>query len=76
MREDENTTMDRNAFNNLRLLNKMALSLFKLVKPLVKTPSMRVLRKQFGWDIEGYLSILLNCFDNSTIAEAMLSTKK
>lgn len=76
MREDENTTMDRNAFNNLSLLNKMALSLFKLVKPLVKTPSMRVLRKQFGWDIEGYLSILLNCFDNSTIAEAMLSTKK
>jgi len=76
MREDENTTMDKNAFNNLSLINKMVLSLFKLVKPLVKTPSMRVLRKQFGWDIEGYLSVLLNCFDNATIADAMLSIKK
>ena len=76
MREDENTTMDKNAFNNFSLLNKLALSLCKLTKPLVKAPSMRVLRKQFGWDIEGHLSILLNCFDENVIAETMLSVKK
>ena len=76
MREDENTTMDKNALNNFSLLNKLALSLCKLTKPLVKAPSMRVLRKQFGWDIEGHLCVLLNCFDEKVIAEAMLSVKK
>lgn len=76
MREDENTTMDKNAFNNLSLINKMVLTLIKLTKPLVKTPSMRTLRKQFGWDLESYISILLNCFDEYTLAEAMLSINK
>ena len=76
MREDENTTMDKAAFNNYSLLNKMALSLCRLVKPIVKSPSMRVLRKQFGWDLEGYLSVLLSCFDEGSIEKAMRSSEK
>ena len=34
--EDNNTTMDTNAFNNLSIMNKMALSLLKLVRPVHK----------------------------------------
>lgn len=75
MREDENTTMDKSAFHNLSLINKMVLSLCKLVKPLVKSPSMRVLRKQFGWDLEGYLSTLLTCFNAEALAKALLEVR-
>ena len=34
--EDDNTTVDRQAFTNLSILNKIALSLFKLLQPLMK----------------------------------------
>lgn len=75
MYEDDNTTMDEKAFNNLSLLNKMALSLYKLMKPMTKISSVRGLRKVFGWEYAGSLSILLYCFDEKAISEAMLSVK-
>lgn len=71
--EDDNTTMDKNAFQNLSLMNKMALSLCKLAQPMMKN-SIRVIRKNFGWALEDSLSLLLNTFDNSQLAAALEST--
>lgn len=74
--EDDNTTMDKSAFNNYSLINKMVLSLCKLAKPLLKkNTSIRSTRKIFGWNLEFYLMSLLVCFDTDTLVEAMLSVK-
>ncbi|MFI3173500.1 MAG: ISAs1 family transposase [Eubacteriales bacterium] len=69
--EDDNTTMDKKAFNNYSLINKMVLSLCKLAKPIVGTPSIRILRKCFGWNYLEYIAQLLSCFDEETIKNAM-----
>ena len=44
--EDCNTTMDQNAFNNMCIMNKMALSLLKLVRPAHKV-GIKSIRKKF-----------------------------
>jgi len=69
--EDDNTTMDKSAFNNLSILNKMVLSLCKLAKPLLGDHSIRSTRKVFGWEYEQALSTLLRAFDNETLIKAM-----
>lgn len=74
--EDDNTTMDQNAFNNFSLLNKMALSLYKLVQPLTKNRSIRVIKKSFGWGMEDKLSLLLNTFDEDVIKNALENAPK
>lgn len=75
MGEDENTTMDKKAFHNLSLMNKMALTMYKLVKPMTKVSSIRGLRKVFGWEYEGALSALLYCFDEKQLRMALESAK-
>lgn len=74
--EDDNSTMNKNAFNNLSIINKMVLSLMKLAKPIVGDNSIRVLRKQFGWGLEENLSKLLNAFDDKTLIEAIANANK
>lgn len=69
--EDDNTTMDKTAFNNYSLINKMVLSLCKLAKPVTGSPSVRTLRKEFGWEFEDSLSILLSAFDEEQIRNAL-----
>lgn len=73
--EDDNTTMDKTAFHNYSLINKMVLSLCKLAKPVIGSPSIRVLRKEFGWGFEESLSILLSSFDEKQIQNALESVK-
>ena len=73
--EDENTTMDKTAFHNYSLINKMVLSLCKLAKPVTGSPSIRTLRKEFGWGFEDSLSILLSAFDEEQIRNALESVK-
>ena len=73
--EDNNTTMDKTAFNNYSLINKMVLSLCKLAKPVIGSPSIRILRKEFGWGFEESLSMLLSSFDEEHIRNAMESVK-
>jgi len=70
--EDDNTTMDKNAFNNWSILNKMALTLLKLVQPVYKA-GLKAIRKVFGWDLIGQLTVLLGLLDEETIATALLS---
>lgn len=74
--EDDNTTMDANAFNNFSLLNKMALSLFKLVQPLMNNSSIYSIKKEFSWSTEACLSLLLNSFDEETLKTALENAEK
>lgn len=73
--EDDNTTTDKNAFNNLSLINKLCLSLYKLVQPLIKNSSIRRIKKKFSWSTEDSLALILNSFDEDTLVKA-LSEKK
>lgn len=74
--EDDNTTMEKNAFTNLSILNKMALSLTKLAQPLMdKSISLRSVRLIFSWSIEDSLSMLLSSFDEDAIKQALLSAQ-
>jgi predicted transposase YbfD/YdcC len=68
--EDDNTTMDKNAFNNLSILNKMALSLLKLIQPSYKV-GLKQIRKSSGWDLIGQLTKLLCLLDEEQIATAL-----
>jgi len=68
--EDDNATMDKNAFNNLSIMNKMALSLLKLIQPVHKI-GLKGIRKSFGWDLIGQLTQLLNLLDEKQIAQAL-----
>lgn len=75
-REDDHTTTDKYAFNNLSLMNKLSLSLLKLSQPLMKNRSLRGIRKAFSWDTENCLALILNTFDDDTLCKALLNTKK
>ena len=68
--EDDNTTMDKNAFNNLSILNKMALSLLKLIQPAYKV-GLKSIRKMFGWDLVCQLTTLLSLLDEEQVAQAL-----
>ena len=69
--EDDNTTMDKNAFNNLSILNKMALSLLKLVQPAYKI-GLKGIRKSFGWDLIKGLTTMLSLLDEKLIEDALM----
>jgi predicted transposase YbfD/YdcC len=71
--EDATEILDRVAFQNMSLMNKMALSLLKLIAPLLKI-SIRSTRKRIGWDID----TLINAFrilDEDILAECALKVK-
>lgn len=76
--EDEQSTMDKTAFQNLSLINKLVLSLCKLAQPVMKG-SIRSIRLRFSWELEDNLSLLLNSFDDEAIQKclesAMISKK-
>ena len=74
--EDDNTTTDHNAFNNYSIMNKMALSLYKLAQPLMKNYSIRAIRKGFSWDMEESISFLLNTFDEDIIKSSLENAQK
>jgi predicted transposase YbfD/YdcC len=72
--EDDNTTIDKNAFNNLSIMNKMALSLLKLIQPAHKV-GLKSIRKMFGWNLTKYLTQLLTLLDEEQIEQALLSSR-
>ena len=76
--EDDNTTTDKNAFNNLSMLNKLSLTLLKLAQPLMKMKniSIRSTRKAFGWDTEDSIAMILNSFDDDALFQALENAKK
>lgn len=74
--EDDNTTMDKKAFNNYSLINKMVLSLCKMAKPVLGTPSIRITRKCLGWNYLEYIEKILSSFDEETLKNALLLKKQ
>lgn len=74
--EDANSSLDRNAFNNLSIINKMTLSLLKLAQPLFGKTSIRSLRKVFGWRIEDSLARVLNFFEDTDLLFDQISNNR
>lgn len=74
-REDGNTTVDKQAFNNLSVINKMTLSMLQLCKPLFRHNSIRSMRKQFGWTMSECLAKVLNVFSNDELLQSITITK-
>jgi len=64
--------MDKNALTNLSILNKMALTLLKLIQPTLKI-GLRGIRKLFGWDLINQLTNMLKLLDEEAIADALTS---
>ena len=68
--------MDKNAFQNLSLMNKMVLSLLKLMLPYEKKgTSLRVLRKNMMWATEDKLTQFLTVLDEEALKEALENRK-
>lgn len=76
--EDDNTTTDKNAFNNLSMLTKLSLTLLKLAQPLMgnKNISIRHMKKLFGWETENCIAMILNTFDDEALLFALENAKK
>ena len=72
--EDDSTTMDKNAFNNLSIMNKMVLTLLKLIQPAHKAGLKRI-RRRFGWELEKNLIQLLSLLDEERIVQALMSSQ-
>ena len=73
--EDENSTMNRNAFENLSLLIKLCLHLFTLMKTRETRVSTRRLRMQTAWNFEQMLEKMLTYFDVETITQTIRNAK-
>lgn len=71
--EDDQSTMDQTAFQNLSLINKLVLSLCKLAQPIMKG-SIRSIRLRFSWELEDNLALLLNTFDDQAIQACLESS--
>lgn len=68
--EDDNMTVDRNAFQNFSLMNKLALSLTKLASKILKK-SVRATRNITGWDIDTTIKIFC-AFDEDILTQALM----
>jgi predicted transposase YbfD/YdcC len=69
--EDDNMTVDRNAFQNFSLMNKLALSLTKLASKILKK-SVRATRNITGWDIDSTIKIFC-AFDEDILTQALMN---
>jgi len=69
--EDDNMTVDKNAFHNFSLMNKLSLSLTKLASTILKK-SVRATRNITGWDINTTIKILC-AFDDDVLTKALMS---
>jgi predicted transposase YbfD/YdcC len=71
--EDDTEIIDRVAFQNKSLLNKMALTLTKLIAPILKN-SIRLTKKIIAWDLNTFLDAF-RILDEDILAEALLNVK-
>ncbi len=69
--EDDNMTIDRNAFQNFSLMNKLALSLTKLASKILKK-SVRATRNITGWNIDTTIKIFC-AFDEDILTQALMN---
>lgn len=68
--QDDNSTMNITAYDNLSLMNKMALHLIQLMKLIDSKTSVNRMRKRFAWNFEESMELLLSYLSE----EAILNT--
>ncbi|MBR0074711.1 MAG: ISAs1 family transposase [Synergistaceae bacterium] len=73
--EDDNSTMNRNAFENLSLLIKLCLHLFILMKDVKKGVSVKRMRKMAAWNFEQTLEEMLRYFNIEMITQTLENVK-
>ncbi len=69
--DDENTTVNRRASGNLSLMKKMALSMYKMVKPLEKSKTLSDVKRGFAWGYEEIQERMLCSSDSKTIRKEL-----
>jgi len=74
--EDDNTTMNKYAFNNLSIMKKLALTLYKLTKPLTGKSSISHTKLSYMWNMERNLAILLNALDEDALRKSLNNVLK
>ena len=74
-REDDNSTMDAKAFENLSLIIKMCLHVTQLMKMTESNTSVRRLRKRFAWNFEESMEKLLFVFSDEAILNTLDNMK-
>jgi predicted transposase YbfD/YdcC len=72
--EDAIAIVDRVAFQNLSLMNKMALSVLKLIAPLLKC-SVRLSRKHIGWNVDALIETF-RVLDEDILIATLSNVKK
>ena len=70
-KEDENSTMDSTAFENLSLIIKMSLHVIQLMKTKNPRVSVQRFRKRFAWNFEETLEQLLLMFSDEAIIKVL-----
>ena len=70
-KEDDNSTMDTVAFENLSLMIKMSLHVIQLMKTTNKNVSVRRFRKRFAWNFEENLEQMLLMFHDEAIVQVL-----
>ena len=74
--DDDNTTVNRRASGNLSLVKKMALSLYKLMKPMENAKTLSRVKAGFLWAYEDILERLLSMCDGKTVRTALENSQK
>jgi len=74
--DDENTTVNRRASGNLSLVKKMALSMYKMLKPLEKANTLSSIKRGFHWAYEDTLEKMLCSCDRKKIRETLEASLK
>lgn len=69
--DDENATISRRASGNLSLVNKMTLSLYKMMKHVENSKTLSHIKRGFNWAYEDILERMLGMCDNKTIRNAL-----
>ena len=76
-RQDECQDTDRNRFENRAMLNKLALSLVKLMQalPAYRRASVATIRKMIGWETEENFANLLSVVDREAFERTVEGVK-
>ncbi len=69
--DDANTTVDRRASGNMTLLKKMAVSLYRMMKPLEQVKTISEIKRLFAYGYEDGICRLLARCDRTAITQAL-----
>jgi predicted transposase YbfD/YdcC len=69
--DDANTTVNRRASGNMSMLTKMALSLYRMMKPLEQVQSISEIKRLFAYNYEDGVARLLARCDKQSISHAL-----